>query len=279
MSGFDSIEKLDSSTIQHGPANRRVYLMKPSREDLPALPDRLIEFARERGYGKVFAKIPASARKTFLAAGYEVEGEVPGYFRGRETALFACFYTDPDRRRGDRGEAIRIRELALSRAGTERVAAGERGAWRVGGDELAEPAGLYRMVFTSYPFPIHDPAYLRQTLASHIDYYGIRQEGRLIALASAEKDPGARAAELTDFATRKEARGRSRAGTLLKRMEKDLAAAGYLPGYTIARALSAGMNITFARAGYKFGGLLWNNTQIRGRLEPMNVWHKPLRAG
>ena len=55
--------------------------------------------------------------------------------------------------------------------------------------------------------------------------------------------------------------------------------AGYLTGYTIARALSPGMNITFARAGYRFGGLLWNNTQICGRLEPMNIWYKSLRPG
>ncbi len=277
MTVFDLIERLGASTVQHGPANRRVYLMKPAEEDLPALPARLIEFARSRGYSKIFAKIPSRARDRFVSAGYEVEGEVPGYFRGREDALFACFYLDPRRREGDRGEAHRIRELARRRAETGRIPAAGTEPRLLAEEEMEVAAELYRVVFKSYPFPIHDPEYLRRTRASHVDYYGIREQGRLISLASAEKDPPELSAELTDFATHPAFRGRSLASVLLGRMEGDLTAAGYLTGYTIARALSPGMNITFARAGYRFGGLLWNNTQICGRLEPMNIWSKSLR--
>jgi hypothetical protein len=36
------------------------------------------------------------------------------------------------------------------------------------------------------------------------------------------------------------------------------------------------MNITFARAGFKFAGTLINNTHIAGRMENMNVWRKKL---
>ena len=46
--------------------------------------------------------------------------------------------------------------------------------------------------------------------------------------------------------------------------------------YTIARAISPGMNITFAKAGYKFSGTLINNTNISGGIESMNVWYKSL---
>lgn len=276
MSGSDRVELLGASTIQHGPFNRRVYLMKPAREDLPKLPVRLIEFGQSRGYTKIFAKVPESARELFTAAGYEIEGGVPGYYRGAAGALFAAHYLDPARREGDRGEAFRIRELAISKSGTETEEPGEEEPRLLGEEDSAAAAELYREVFESYPFPIHDPGYIRRTMAANVDYYGIREEGRLSALASAEKDPEALAAEMTDFASRKEARGRGLAGRLLGRMEEDLLAAGYRTGFTIARALSPGMNITFARAGYRFGGLLWNNTQICGRLEPMNVWYKPL---
>ncbi|MDD2310679.1 MAG: hypothetical protein PHH91_13970, partial [Desulfuromonadaceae bacterium] len=41
-------------------------------------------------------------------------------------------------------------------------------------------------------------------------------------------------------------------------------------------AYSFGMNITFARDGYSFGGTLTNNTNISGSLESMNVWYKTL---
>ncbi|MFH1725408.1 MAG: putative beta-lysine N-acetyltransferase, partial [Elusimicrobiota bacterium] len=48
---------------------------------------------------------------------------------------------------------------------------------------------------------------------------------------------------------------------------------------TIARAVSFGMNIAFARVGYSFGGTLWNNTNISGNIESMNIWHKRLDRG
>ena len=238
-----------------------------------------IEFARERGYTKVFTKIPQSALAVFRASGYEIEGKVEGYFRGGASAYFAGFYLDPVRRAGDRREVFRVRQLAEIRVGSMTVPVSGPVPRRIDREEVESAAELYRDVFVSYPFPIHDPAYLRRTMDSHIDYYGIWEEGRLISLASAEKDSPSLAAELTDFATREEDRGRSLAGLLLKRIEEDLIADGYLTGFTIARSLSPGMNITFARAGYEFGGLLWNNTQICGRLEPMNVWYRSLRPG
>ncbi len=51
---------------------------------------------------------------------------------------------------------------------------------------------------------------------------------------------------------------------------------GIRTAYTIARAVSYGMNITFARCGYQYGGRLVNNTDIAGSLESMNVWYKTL---
>ena len=40
--------------------------------------------------------------------------------------------------------------------------------------------------------------------------------------------------------------------------------------------MSAGMNITFSKNGYKYGGTLVNNTDISGQIESMNVWFKNL---
>ncbi|MEG6551485.1 putative beta-lysine N-acetyltransferase, partial [Desulfocurvibacter africanus] len=68
------------------------------------------------------------------------------------------------------------------------------------------------------------------------------------------------------------------ASILLARLEEEAARLGVLTAYTIARAVSPGMNITFARAGYAFDGTLTRNTNIAGALECMNVWHKPLRT-
>ncbi len=57
-------------------------------------------------------------------------------------------------------------------------------------------------------------------------------------------------------------------------MEMKLEQEGIRTLYTIARAVSPGMNITFSKLGYIYNGCLINNTQICGSLESMNVWSK-----
>jgi putative beta-lysine N-acetyltransferase len=79
---------------------------------------------------------------------------------------------------------------------------------------------------------------------------------------------------MTDFAILPEFRGDGLAGAMLGGMELTLGRIGISTAYTIARAVSYGMNITFARAGYRYAGTLINNTHIAGGLESMNVWHK-----
>ncbi len=276
----DRVEIIGASRIQHGPSNRRIYLMRLSDSDLPELPGRLIDLARERGYGKVFAKVPADVAEAFLEAGYAPEARVPGYFRGRTAADFLVFYTNKARAAGDRKTVAEVLKVSRKRAnGGPAAVPPARGLTlrELEKNDAGEAAALYRSVFESYPFPIHDPSFLRRMMDRRVRYYGVWDDDRLVALASAEMDPEANAVEMTDFATRPVRRRGGLARRLLARMEKDLAREGYRTGYTIARARSYGMNITFARAGWRFGGTLWNNTQICGRLESMNVWHRPLR--
>jgi hypothetical protein len=59
-------------------------------------------------------------------------------------------------------------------------------------------------------------------------------------------------------------------------MEYDLKKQKIKTAYTIARAMSPGMNITFKKSGYKFCGRLRNSTNISGRIESMNVWYKSI---
>ncbi len=73
-----------------------------------------------------------------------------------------------------------------------------------------------------------------------------------------------------------EYRGQGAAAKLLATMEQVAIDLPISTVYTIARAESFGMNIVFSRAEYTFCGTLHNNTQIAGKLESMNVWHKPV---
>lgn len=142
--------------------------------------------------------------------------------------------------------------------------------------DVSAMAKIYREVFPSYPFPIHDPNYLLKTMQSHVDYFGIETDGGLVAVSSAEVDKVAANVEMTDFATLQEWRGNKFGQYLLARMENEMKKKNIKTAYTIARAMSPGMNVTFSKAGYQFGGRLKNNTYISGRIESMNVWYKAL---
>lgn len=136
-------------------------------------------------------------------------------------------------------------------------------------------ADIYRKVFTTYPFPVYDPSYLWDTMQRNIDYYVVEVKGgHLVALSSAEIDASAQNAEMTDFAILPDWRRNNLSLHLLSRMEKRHKEKRYKTTYTIARAMSPGMNITFSKLGYNFCGRLKNNTNISASIESMNVWYK-----
>lgn len=276
-SQYDMLDTLsDGSLIQHGPFNDRIYLMKAV--DAASLPQRLIMLAKEKGYGKIFAKLPESQSCSFLEAGFAAEAEIPEFYHRREKGLFLGYYIDAARKAEANVTMYRRnKELALKKQNSPVKPLPKHFTLRPCGDaDLERMAEIYRIVFHSYPFPIHNIAYLRKTMKGNVDYYGIEGRAGLIALASAEKNPQARHAEMTDFATIPERRGYGFAVHLLKHMETAMRRQEIFSVFTIARAASPGMNISFAKSNYRFGGRLVNNTNISGRIESMNVWYKHL---
>jgi len=278
----DQIECFGGSLIQHGKHSDRVYLMKLAGADLPELIPHLDRLALEHGYTKIFAKVPAGIEERFRKHGFRREAQVPDFYSGAGDVSFMGKYFVSERVREPRPR--RVEEVLAAARGRQADPAatdlpdGCR-CRRLQPADAVAMAAVYHEVFASYPFPIHDPDYLRQTMASHVIYQGVFERERLVAIASAELDREGRNAEMTDFATLPDQRGRGLAGGLLHRLEQVAHQEGILTAYTIARAYSFGMNITFARGGYAFAGTLTRNTQISGDLESMNVWYKPLSEG
>jgi len=278
----DRIETFGKSVIQHGKHSDRAYLMHLSGEDVPAIITYLDDLAGASGYSKIFAKVPQEFRAVFERHGYHPEAVVPKFYRGEADICFMGKYFCPKRQQ-ERQPALVEQALATALGkGTEAATptlGTEFHSRLTTPDDAADMAELYRQVFATYPFPIHDPGYLQETMASHVIYQGVWAGRQLVALASAETDVHGQNAEMTDFATLPSCQGQGFASYLLDRLEGEAQRCGIRTAYTIARAYSFGMNITFAKRGYNFSGTLIHNTQIFGELESMNVWHKPLAAG
>lgn len=280
----DTITDLLGATVQHGPLNQRIYLMSLDEADPASVLPAMEALAREKGYTKIFAKVPESQGTRFRLSGYRAEARVPGFFNGVEAAVFFCRYFLEERETAaDRADIDRCRQIAEERRRAGPPALTDDEGIRIRPcveADIPAMSALYRETFASYPFPIHDPGYLAETMASHVIYFLAERDGEMVALSSAEMDRSAANVEMTDFATRPSWRGRRLAMRLLLRMEQEMRKERMCTAYTIARAVSFPMNITFAALGYEHGGTLINNTNISGRIESMAVWHKDLcRAG
>ncbi len=277
---YDRVEHIGESVFQHGPFNDRIYVMRTAPDALAELLVYLEKLATNRGYGKVIAKVPTTCRPALLDWGATEEGRLPHYHRDGLDAHFMARYFDPDRREEKRPEVVR-KNLAIARAKAGEEPSTTDGEWDdavaiATGDDVEAMGAVYRKVFPTYPFPIHDPAYLRRAMGNAVVFFKLERNGRIGALASAEMDLANGAAEMTDFATLPELRGQGAAQSLLQAMTAAMRARGLRLAYTIARSYSAGMNVTFAKCGFAFGGTLPNNTNIAGRIESMNLWSRPL---
>ena len=278
---YDRIEKTGSSQIQHGKYNDRIYLMHYAAEDGPELLQRLDTLAEQESYSKIFAKVPGDTAALFLQHGDRCEAEVPGFFRGRQAAAFMCKYFDQTRAVDEQADEIEANlAAARKRAPATQVSAPQLpegfSLRQAVTDDAKAISALYRQVFETYPFPVHDPDYIRQTMESHVIYYCVHSQGELAAVSSAEMAKEDAVVEMTDFATLPVCRGKGIARVLLAHMEARMPELGIKTAYTIARAMSMPMNAVFAARGFVFGGTLIKNTQICGQLESMNVWYRHL---
>ncbi|MCX9084830.1 MAG: putative beta-lysine N-acetyltransferase [Candidatus Methanoperedens sp.] len=279
----DCVITIGKSILQHGKYNDRIYLMKLSKDDFPDIIDQLDHLAKEKGYSKIFAKVPEYANDDFIKNGYQVEAKIPGFFNGKEDVYFLGKYFS-----GSRKLDTRIAEIntILNVAGSKK----SKKNFNVIDPALShgfnykicdrscvfQMADLYRKVFDTYPFPIFDPQYLLKTMDENFIYSSMWKNDTIVALSSCEMDVKAQNVEMTDFATLQEYQGKGLAIYLLNNMEKEMRKRKIKTAYTISRAVSYGINIIFVKMGYEYCGTLVNNTNISGNFESMNVWYKLL---
>ncbi|WP_296559072.1 putative beta-lysine N-acetyltransferase [uncultured Acetobacterium sp.] len=275
----DIIETYGKSLIQHGKNSDRIYLMKCDT----AAPDQIItdmnQLAHAKNYSKIVAKIPESLDPIFKANGYQEEAEIPSFYRGKESCKMLVKYLCPKRK--NLANEIKLKQILTYAIANKdnpvtKTLPPQYQIRRLLESDIPLLAQLYNKVFKSYPFPIFEASYLRETMADQVLYFGVFLSGHLVAASSSEMDPDNLNAEMTDFAVLPKYRGQQLALHLLHDMEKYMTRSGFCLLYTIARASSFGMNTTFARANYQYGGTLINNTQISGSIESMNIWYKEL---
>ena len=280
---LDRTERIGDTVVQHGHLSDRVYLLEAGESAAGdvALMERL---AGEHGYSKLFAKVSEDRMRPFLDAGFHVEARVPGGAGEHDLVFCSRFLSRKRAIERFPDEVARTADATALAGAPPRPApaptlpAGLQRPCVATPSDAEALAALYGDVFASYPFPIHDPRFVRDSMSDGTAYLLIRDEvsDQIVAAASAEPSGHPHTCEMTDFATVPERRGLGLASVLLHELDTYAANAGKRVAYTIARATSVGMNRVFARQGYAHAGTLVNNTNIAGRIESMHVWYRAL---
>lgn len=244
-------------------------------EDGQALGERLLEEARRRERGRVVALAPQRLGDGLARAGLELEGRMPGFYRGQEDCAVMGATLAPGRA-----------ELAhpIEDGRVDEILAQPRPARPVPDldTRLAEPedaeaiAALLGRIFADYPTPSDDPAYVAAEIERGAPYRLIERGGQIVACASADTLPEARTAELTDCATRPSHRGQGLMRAILGELMEDLRARAYPTCFTLARARVPGVNIVFQRLGFLYRGRMVQSCRIGQGIEDMNIWSRAL---
>lgn len=276
---MDRIETLGNrSIVQHGKLNNRIYLIKLDESDCPLILDHLRELAQEHNYAKIICKIPEWAVPLFLADGFLTEAIIPKFYQGKTAVFFLSKYRDSDRLMNLEYKNLEeTSKLFKALHEKEDDPGNDKFDIRLLDEtDVEQITDLYKKVFKSYPFPIFNPGYILKSMKENVCYFGIQKKNKLIAIASSELDRKGQNAEMTDFATDPEFRGKKLGQLLLSRMEEEMEEMNIKTLYTIARLPSIPMNKVFLKHQYQYAGTLLKNTNISGSIESMNVYYKQL---
>lgn len=246
--------------------------------DFSKVLERAEKIARSENADKLIIKGRREHFTRLLENGYRFEASIDGYFLGSDCLFFSKFLTDERKISKHWTEEDGIIKSVFHLKGPGRTVSPPK-AYVLKKMDHSDAAGLsmlYKSVFQIYPTPLNNPDYIIQTMNDGTIYYGFIYDGHVVSAASAEVNAFYKNAELTDCATLKEHRKHGLMKILLERLEQELIDNGIFCSYSIARALSFGMNAVLYQLGYAYRGRLVNNVFIYDKIENMNVWVKDL---
>lgn len=214
-----------------------------------------------------------------LSKGFVLEAIIKGYFNGTDNYIMA-YYKNNERKTSKywiQQDSI-LQTILTIEQNTDEVKSNHYQIRKATSKDAEKLAELYGKVFEIYPTPMNNAEYVKGMFENGVFFYVIECDKQLVSAASADINQTLHHAELTDCATLPEHRKYGLMKNLLLRLESDLKSERIFSVFSIARALSFGMNKAFYQLGYQYNGRLTNNCYIFDKLEDMNVWVKDLSS-
>jgi putative beta-lysine N-acetyltransferase len=248
------------------------------RGNVNLLEQWLKEIVATHNFHKVIIKTRKEDVSHWLKQGFIYEGVFSNYFNGA-SAIAMCKYFSNDRRNSSywlEEDHILSNVQNLLKGNPTNTMPLEYKMRMAEDKDALELAKLYGTVFEVYPTPMDDPEYVLKMIQTGTLFCLITHNDKLVSAASADVNQSYNNAEITDCATLVEHRKFGLMKHLIDQLEKELFNRSIYCCYSIARALSFGMNAVFHQRGYEYKGRLANNCKIFDKYEDMNIWVKNL---
>ncbi len=262
--------------------NQRIKIQSYEGPNFHALIMQIRWIAEANGFDKIICMATHDDWLEFLKHGYVLEAVIKYYFRGEIDAFAMSKFRSQERLTSHSlMEEVLLIEKIMQDAPEQRGAPvrplpADLTVRMATQEDVHELISLYQSIFETYPSPLVHSSYLETVFLKETLFAVCIQNGKIVSAASAELQPHNQTAELTDCATKPEARGKGIMSHLLSLLEGELIKRAYTSSYTMARARSYGMNNVFFRLNYEFMGRMVNNCDIYGDYEDMNIWVKRL---
>ncbi|MTI68436.1 MAG: putative beta-lysine N-acetyltransferase [Firmicutes bacterium] len=259
--------------------NRRLKVLDYSGSNYEDMTKRIDYITKENNFDKVFIKGTSDDWEEFMSFGYVLEGIFKYYYYGEHGYCLSKFYTNQRRNSGsiEKENDILEKVRECGKKETKPLELSDDYIVRVATEkDIDKITKLYDKVFKTYPIPLNDKNYVKTLMDSDVLFILIEHKGKLISAASADMNHKYKNAEMTDCATDPDYRGKGLMSFIIKKLEKEMKKRSIVCLYSLARAVSFGMNKVFKKHGYTYTGRLINNCNICGNFEDMNLWVKQL---
>lgn len=259
--------------------NQRIKIIKYNAENFEGMILNIRWIAEKNRFDKIICMSPRKDWQKFLKFGYVLEAVIKYYLNGQDAFVMSKFRSQERLTSGSlMEETLLIEEImrGVIPQETNILPAGHK-IRLAKQEDIVSLIALYKEIFETYPSPLIHTSYFETIFQKDSIFAVCENEDGIVAAASAELQPQYLSAELTDCATKPEARGVGIMTHILRFLEQELMTRDYICSYTMARSRSYGMNNVFYRMGYEFLGRLVNNCDIYGAYEDMNIWVRNLK--
>jgi len=272
---YDYYTKIDQNDIYVDYTNNRVKIINLNNVSLQSI-KQIIHFASNRHLNKIICNCDINSFETLLNSGFQLEGKIDSYFKGKDAFCMSYFTIDnrKDYKNKEKENLFLLQSLNVKNTFVFKENSFKYNIRNATENDIDQLIALFSSIFVTYPSPVCDKKYLKQTMNKKVLYKVAVDNGKIIGVASADLDKKNLNAEITDCATYPDYRGKGVLSNIIYFLQLDLKKMGFISLYSLSRAINPSINFVLSKHNYNFRGKLINNCNICGGFENMNIWVK-----